>query len=117
MTRPISQILLEDHGLAIRPGAKGDCPFCHHTTFSVKADDTLGHCFHPACGRSLTPGHEYGQYRDGISRVLEAVYQDCHKELLGLTSGQHNAYTYLKDERGIHEQVIAEAMLGAVPPG
>src|SRR5262245_12231636 len=111
MTRPISQILLEDHNLSIRPSAKGDCPFCRHTTFSVKSDDTLGHCFHPACGRSLTPGHEHGQYRNGMSRVLEALYQDFHQELLRLQSGQDNAYTYLHDDRGIHPQVIAEAML------
>jgi hypothetical protein len=46
-----------------------------------------------------------------------AVYQDCHAELLRLAAGQRNAYTYLHDERGIHPQVISDAMLGAVPSG
>jgi putative DNA primase/helicase len=47
--------------------------------------------------------------------VLAAVYLDFHSELLGLATGASNAYTYLRDDRGIHPQVIAEAMLGAVP--
>jgi hypothetical protein len=117
MTRTVSQILLEDHHRAIRPGSKGDCPFCHHATFSVKGDDTLGKCFHPPCGRLLTVGRENGQYRYSVARVLEDIYQDCHQELLALATRQHNAYTYLRDDRGIHPQVIDEAMLGAVPSG
>lgn len=117
MARTVSQVLLEDHSLSIRPGAKGECPFCHHQTFSVKHDDTLGKCFHPACGRLLTPGRDSGQYQYSISRILEAVYQDFHTELLSLATGYQNAYTYCYDERGIHPQVIADAMLGAVPSG
>jgi hypothetical protein len=113
----VSQILLDMHGIDIRPGSKGDCPFCKHETFSVKGDDSLGKCFHPPCGRFLTIGRDNGQYRYGLPRVLEAVYHDCHQELLRLTSGQPNAYSYLHDERGIHPQVIADAMLGAVPSG
>jgi putative DNA primase/helicase len=84
---------------------------------SVKADDTLAKCFHPGCQRYVTPGHSNGQYRYGLPRVLEALYYDCHAELLGLASGRKNAYTYLRDVRGIHPQVIADAMLGAVPTG
>jgi len=117
MARTVSQILLEDHSVSIRPGEKGDCPFCHHPTFSVKGDNSLGKCFHPTCGRFLTPGHVNGQYRSDISRVLEPIYRECHQELLHLTSGQQNAYTYCRDERGIHPQVIADAMLGAMPSG
>lgn len=117
MARTISQILLEDHSVSIRPGAQGECPFCHHKTFSVKPDDTLGKCFYPACGRFLTLGRENGQYRHSLTRVLEALYHDFHQELLCLASGQQNAYTSLLDERGIHPQVIADAMLGAVPSG
>jgi P4 family phage/plasmid primase-like protien len=112
---PVSALLLEEHSLSIRPGAKGECPFCKHKTFSVKADDTLGKCFHPACGRFLTPWQGNSAYLVSLPRVLGAVYQDCHQELLGLATQQRNAYTYLREERGIHPQVIAEAMVGAVP--
>jgi P4 family phage/plasmid primase-like protien len=115
--RTISQILLEDHSISIRPGAKGECPSCHLKYFSLKGDDSLGKCFHPPCGYFLTIGQDNGQYRHSVSRVLTAVYQDFHQELLRLASGQQNAYTYLRDERGIHPQVIADAMLGAVPSG
>lgn len=111
----VSQRLLEEFSLSLRPGAKGECPFCHQQTFSVKGDDTLGKCFHPACGRFLTAGHESNASRASLTRVLDAVYQDCHAELLVLAPQQNNAYTYLRDERGFHPQVIAEAMLGAVP--
>jgi hypothetical protein len=117
MARTISQVLLEDHNVSIRPGAKGECPFCHHDTFSVKGDDSLGKCFHPPCGRFLVLGRDNGQYRYGLTHVLETLYHDFHQELLHLASGQRNAYTYLRDERGIHPQVIADAMLGAVPSG
>jgi P4 family phage/plasmid primase-like protien len=117
MTRTVSQVLLEDHSVSIRPGAKGKCPFCNHPTFSVKGDDTLGKCFYPSCHRFLTLGRDNGQYQYSLARVLEALYGDCHRELLSLASEQRNAYTYLLDERGIHPQVIADAMLGAVPSG
>jgi P4 family phage/plasmid primase-like protien len=117
MARTVSQVLLEDHNVSIRPGAKGECPFCKHTTFSVKADDSIGKCFHASCSRFLTVGRDNGQYRYSLNRVLESIFQNCHQELLRLASGQHNAYTYLRDERGIHPQVIADAMLGAVPSG
>jgi len=115
--RTVSQILQENHHLSIPPGSKGECPFCHHDTFSVKGDGRLGKCFHPPCGRLLTVGRDNGQYQYSLARVLEAVYQDCHQDLLALATGQHNAYTYLRDERGIHPQVIEETMLGAVPSG
>src|SRR5438552_481564 len=29
MARTVSQILVEDHHISLRPGAKGECPFCH----------------------------------------------------------------------------------------
>ena len=117
MARTVSQILLEDFSISIRPGGKGECPWCHTKHFSLKGDDTLGKCFHPPCGRFLTTGRDNGQYRYGLTRVLESLYQDCHQELLQLQTGQQNAYTYLYDERDIHPQVIADALLGAVPSG
>ena len=116
-TRTVSQALLEDFSIAIRPGAKGECPWCHTRHFSLKGDDTLGKCFHPPCGQFLTTGRDNGQYRYGLTRVLDGLYQDCHQELLSLATGQQNGYAYLHDERGIHTQVIADAMLGAVPSG
>jgi P4 family phage/plasmid primase-like protien len=117
MARTVSQILLEDHNIALRPGAKGECPACHLKYFSLKGDDSVGKCFHPPCGYFLTMGHDNGRYRYSLSQALTAIYHDCHQELLRLASGQDNAYTYLHDERQIHPQVIADAMLGAVPSG
>ena len=113
----VSQILHDVHGIAIRPGGKGDCPFCHHTTFSVMGDDSLGKCFHPACGRFLAPSSSNGQYAQSLASVLQTIFDDFHQELLGLDPHGRNAYTYLRDERGIHEQVISDALLGAIPSG
>jgi P4 family phage/plasmid primase-like protien len=115
MTRTASQILLEDFHITIRPGAKGECPQCHNSHFSVKGDDTLGKCFYPPCGYFLTSGHDNG--RPSVTRVLTAIYHDFHQDLLRLASGHQNAYTYLRDERGIHPQVLADGMLGSVPSG
>jgi hypothetical protein len=115
MARTVSQILLEDFSISIRPGGKGECPTCHGLHFSLKSDDSLGKCFSPPCGFFLTLGHDAGHDRQDIARVLTAVYQDCHQELLQLATGQQNAYTYCYEKRGIHPQVLADAMLGAVP--
>jgi hypothetical protein len=51
MNASVSAILAESHGITAQPGAKVECPFCRHKTFSIKRDDLLGKCFHPACGR------------------------------------------------------------------
>jgi hypothetical protein len=107
----VSQILLDDHGVTLSPGAKGPCPFCKHDTFYVKADDSIGKCFHPACAQFIAAGWNSAASRPGIVQVLKRLYQDFHAELLTLATGQRNAYTYLRDERGIDPQVITEAML------
>src|SRR5215470_9257223 len=110
VTGTVSHILSEQ-GIRTRPGTKGECPKCNHDTFSIKADDTFGMCFHPSCGHIITPGSNDRKRGSVISRVLEALYRDSHHELLELRHGQHNAYTYLHDERGIHADVIALAMI------
>src|SRR5262249_15994180 len=89
-----------------------------HDTFSIKPGDDLGKCFHPACGRVLTPARS-GPFLHSISTILERIAIECHQELLRLATlgpQQQNAYTYLRDERSVHPQVIEEAMPGAVPP-
>jgi hypothetical protein len=113
----VASLLEERFGIRMRPGGRATCPFCHHTSFSLKTDDTLAKCFHPSCGQYVTIGHDSGQY--GLSRVLESVYQEWHKALLADSSDPQQAgkiaYAYLKDERGIHEQVIADSMIGIIP--
>jgi hypothetical protein len=113
--RLISQILLEDYGIALRPGHKGPCPQCQSTHFSIKADDSIGKCFSAGCGFVLTTARDQTHYHASLTRALESVFEVCHQEFLTLASGTHNAYTYCREERGIHPQVLADAMLGAVP--
>ncbi len=38
MNASVSAILAETHGITAQPGVKVECPFCHHTTFSIKRD-------------------------------------------------------------------------------
>jgi len=83
MTSSVSQILVERYGIAARPGEKVECPFCHKKTFSVKKDDTLGKCFHPHCGRFITPYREQDEYQFSVHQALEDIYHDFHRELLG----------------------------------
>jgi hypothetical protein len=52
MNASVSAILVESHGITAQPGAKVECPFCHHTTFSTKRDGSATqvmragkHCF------------------------------------------------------------------------
>src|SRR5262245_9398553 len=117
MTRPVSQILLEDYSVTIRPGQKGACPKCQQTTFSIKADDAIGKCFHPACGFAVIAETGQAGTRRDLAEILSALASDCHAELLSLAGGQRTAYAYLTEERGIHPQVIQHALLGAVPSG
>lgn len=110
----ITEKLMVDHGITVLPGKKTTCPFCNRNTFSVKSDDTLAKCFHPTCGRFITTnGSDDGPDRS-IQDILELVYKDWHGALL--SDERSNAYRYLVEERKIHPQVVADSMLGAVPP-
>jgi hypothetical protein len=118
MSTSVTMILLENHGITARPGSKVGCPFCHHQTFGIKRDDQLGKCFHPSCGRFITPGQRHGQHRHSLAQVLDEIYDDFHQTLLGLREAPYeNAYAYLVTERQIHPQVVVDSMLGAVPSG
>lgn len=111
--KTVSQLLVEHHGITIQPGSKGECPFCHGQHFSLKKDDSLGKCFSPTCSRFLAA--EHAGRSQWLPTVLTALYHDFHTELLALDPAQQNAHNYLRETRGIHSQVIADAMLGAVP--
>lgn len=119
MNMSVSALLAEKYGIDIKPGGKGECPFCRHTTFSVKRDDTVGKCFLPTCGRFVTLGLHEHHFENGLHRVMEEIFHDFRTHLLALAiiTDQDNAYTYLVHERRIHPQVVADSMLGAVPPG
>jgi len=118
MSTSVSTLLAEKYNIDIKPGGKAACPFCEHRTFSVKRDDTLGKCFHPACGRFITPGSHEGRYENGLHRVMEEIFRDFHANLLALASADaQTAYTYLVQERRLHPRVVADSMLGAVPSG
>jgi hypothetical protein len=116
MTASISAILSENYGITAQPGAKVECPFCQHKTFSIKRDDLLGKCFYPVCGRFITPTQQNEQSSHNLASVLEAIYYDFHQELLALKDASYqNAYNYLVTERQIHPRVVTDSMLGAVP--
>jgi P4 family phage/plasmid primase-like protien len=119
MSMSASGQLAEKYGIDIKPGRKGNCPFCGHATFSIKPDDTIGKCFHPTCGRFVTPGVHGATLENGLHRVLEEIFQDFHASLLELGGTNHpnNAYSYLVHQRGIHHRVVSDSMLGAVPLG
>jgi hypothetical protein len=118
MSTSVTAILLESHGIASRPGGKIECPFCHHRTFGITRDDQLGKCFHPSCGRFITPRPYDQQHRYSLARVLDDIYHDFHQTLLDLREASYmNAYSYLVTERQIHPQVVVDSMLGAVPSG
>ncbi len=119
MITSVSTQLAEIYGIDIKPGGKGECPFCQHSTFSVKRGDTVGKCFHPTCGRFVTPGLGEHRFENGLHLVMEEIFQDFHAHLLALATitDHDSAYTYLVHERSIHPQVIADSMLGGVPSG
>ena len=117
MKTGVTQILLDAHGLSASPAGKIECPFCHHKTFSIKKDDTIGKCFHPNCLQFITLKDESQGINLQIYQVLELLFDDFHRTLLAQAdhSGR-NPHAYSEQERKIHPQVIADSMLGAVPP-
>jgi hypothetical protein len=52
MSASVTAILSEAYGNTAQPGAKVECPFCHHKTLSIKRDGSATqvmlagqHCF------------------------------------------------------------------------
>jgi len=80
---------------------------------SVRRDDNLAKCFHPACGRFITPFQIDKAY--GIQKMLMEVYHDFHCELMKKNPNPCPAYKYLTDERKIHPKVVIDSMIGVVP--
>jgi len=112
----VSSILSGKYGMSCRPGAKAECPFCHHITLFVKSDDTLAKCFHPTCGRYITQLEN--RPANDLFRANADIFEQFHDYLVGLSgSNVPNPYNYCVEDRGIHPQVVADSMLGAVPPG
>src|SRR5882724_5630284 len=112
MSTSISALLAQKYGIDIKPGGKGECPFCRHRTFSVKRDDMIGKCFHPTCGRFVTPGSHEHRFDDDLRSVMTEIFQEFHAHLLTLATitDHNNAYTYMVHERRIHPQVVADSM-------
>ncbi len=114
----VSAILAAKYHIVIQPGKKGECPFCKHKTLSVKRDDTLAKCFHPVCGKTITPSQHDSGPTNRIFQVLADIFVAFHAALLGLADGKGpNAYSYVVQERRIHPQVVSDSMIGAVPAG
>lgn len=116
MKDSVSQAIREEYGRLIKPGSKGKCPFCGHDSFSIKRDDSLGKCFYPCCERFIIAGQYHKGYQNSIFQVLEKIFHDFHSALLAQEKDNHkNAFLYLTQERGIHPQVVADSLMGAIP--
>jgi len=103
------------HCMDIQPGkSKAECPICHRMTFSVKRDNTLGRCFHPACGHVVSGSAVSGFY-SAVTAALNGVVAACHQDLLALDRAAGNALSYLVDRRGIEIEVVKAARLGSIP--
>ncbi len=111
----ICEFLATEYGLSgARPGkAKLACPFCGHRTFSVKGDDSLGKCFHPSCGKHITPAQTEKQYRTGLFAVHQELFESWHRSLLN--SRESEAWRYLVDKRCVHSRTIEIAPIGMIP--
>ena len=78
----ISAYLEQKHGVKLAPGHKGMCPFCRRDTFAVRKDDSLGKCFHPACGKFISQGSLTDGYAGSLYQILDAIKRDFHQLLL-----------------------------------
>ncbi len=118
MIKGVCNQLRERFGMEYRLGARTECPFCGHHTFSIRRDDTLAKCFHPTCGQRITANCGGRSEIGALHPVLERVYRDFYVALLAQEgNGPSSAYSYSVDERKIHPQVLKDSMLGVVPEG
>lgn len=114
-SKTVSEIIQSKYEIVIAPGRKGECPFCHKNTFSIKHDDLIGKCFHPNCSNFIVPSQFENEYEYSISRIIADLYVDFHRELL--ENKKSRAYKYLKDNRKIHDDVINDSFMGMIPAG
>jgi hypothetical protein len=109
----VSQYIFDQYGIDIKPGRKGECPFCHKNTMSIKDDDCLAKCFHPDDGGFITlnqinnPGN-----MNRLNEIFLKFYYDSHEELL---QTKNKAYEYLLEMRNLHPKVIQDSMIGIMP--
>jgi hypothetical protein len=108
MSASVSNQLVEKYNIQIRPGGKGQCPFCKRTTFSVKRDDTVGKCFHPNCGQYVNVGLHERRCENTLHLVLASIFTDFHLYLLEQQSfaDYGSAYAYMTQERRIHPWLL-----------
>jgi hypothetical protein len=114
----VTAFLEQQHGVKIAAGGKGLCPFCRRDTFAVRKDDSLGKCFHPACGKFISKGSLADGYAGSLYQILDTIKLTCHEHLLKQRKpGNGHTYEFLVNERHIHPDVIRDLTeLGAAPP-
>ena len=115
MSVSVSKFINDEYGLDVRPGEKFQCVFCSKKTMQIKADDSLAKCFHPDCGEHITGTQFQAWYKGSLYELLDKICLDFHKALLEQELDGQSAYSYLTQERGIHETVIKDSMIGVVP--
>ncbi len=110
--------LSEVHGISTKGKGKVNCPFCSHGTMSVAKNDQLAKCFHPTCGRFISPQALDGD-KNPVQGFLWELVGNLKREILrqGENPDDHYsfAWQYLTNERKIHPQVIQESLVGTVP--
>lgn len=117
MIKNVTEILSEKHSIIAQPGkGKLQCPFCVKKKFSINRENTIGKCFNPDCREYITPWQGQTSFYGEINQILDEAQEIFHMELLSLKKEKgENAYSYLKGERNIHQKVIKDSFLGAVP--
>src|SRR6266850_2259487 len=78
----VTELLQQEFLVSARPGAKIDCPFCTHNTFSITWNDEIGMCWHPHCQERIIAKRYDASWRYSVSNVFEQFFQKCHEHLL-----------------------------------
>lgn len=111
----VCRILAERYNVEARPGKQHlTCPFCGKETLSIKSDDTIAKCFHPACERSISPLAPPRAYA-ALYEVHDRFFQACRGRLRQEQTENGNAWGYLTIHRKIHPKVCMAAPMGVTP--
>ena len=114
----VTEVLRLRYGIEGAPGTKVRCPECQHDTLQIKADNTIGKCFHPQCGLRVLPRSGQGGPQAIVSQPLREILRSCHAALVSSATHQgKTAYRYITSDRYIDKRVIERTELLGVVPG
>lgn len=98
--KKVTDVLSSDFHITNPPlGKNFECPFCHRKTFQIKADDSVGKCFHPSCEHSITTKNNGRQ---------SSLSKPCETPIFNVEAAQRRLYDDAIAMAYLHGRALAD---------